>query len=134
MRDLRGSEETGRCIGTGRNAGTATDTLRRIHRLIRDRLGDGHLVGLRGASRSDRDVAAGLDDPVKGGPVDHEVLHDGKATRSPRLEPELVAVLELPHVKLTDGRQLLRTMRYAVDDQSAAAADSLAAVVVEGNR
>jgi hypothetical protein len=45
-----------------------------------------------------------------------------------------VSVLEFPHVKLAHGRSTLRPVGNAVDHESTRAADSFAAVVVEGHR
>ena len=47
---------------------------------------------------------------------------------------QLVAVLEAAHVELADGGGPARSVRAAVDDHAALAADALAAVVVEGDR
>src|SRR5262249_62122062 len=45
-----------------------------------------------------------------------------------------VAVLEAAHVELTNGRAAIRSVRNAVDDQAAHAADAFAAIGVEGDR
>ena len=66
--------------------------------------------------------------------VDHQVLDDREGGGPPRLDHDLVAVGELPHVELAGGRALLRAVGLAVDHQRARAADALAAVVVEDDR
>ena len=81
-----------------------------------------------------RDVAAGLDDPVKGRAVDNEVPDDGKRSCPPRLDDDRVAVGELAHVELARCRALLRPVRLTVDHDAAGAADALTAVVVERDR
>ena len=45
-----------------------------------------------------------------------------------------VAVLEAAHVELADGRAAVRSVRHAVDEEPAGAADALAAVRVERDR
>jgi hypothetical protein len=97
------------------------------------RFGYGGGVGLGGGAGRGGDVAAGLDDPVEGRAVHHEVLDDREGGGAPRLDVDRVAVLEGPHVELAGGGAL-RAVRVAVDDEAARAADALAAVVVEGDR
>ena len=82
----------------------------------------------------DGDVAAGLDDAVEGAAVDDEVLDHREARGPPRLDGDLVAVVELAHVELAGRGAALRAVGLAVDHQPARAADALAAVVVERDR
>jgi len=74
------------------------------------------------------------DDAVEGGPVDHQVLHDRKSGRAPRLDDNRVAVCELAHVELTRRRARLRSVRLAVHHHAARAANPFAAVMVESDR
>ena len=58
----------------------------------------------------------------------------GNGRGPPRLDVDLVAVLELAHVQLAGGRAPLRPVGLAVDHHPAGPADALAAVVLEGDR
>src|SRR5690606_39879232 len=69
-----------------------------------------------------------------GAAIDDEVAQDGEGTGAPRLERDVVAVLEPPHVQLAHRRLRIRTVRSAVDEEPARAADALAAVRVESDR
>jgi hypothetical protein len=80
------------------------------------------------------DVAAGLDDPVERAAVHDQVLDDRESGGPPRLDVDHVAVGEVPHVQLAGGGGPLRAVRHPVDHHAAHAADTLAAVVVEGDR
>ena len=66
--------------------------------------------------------------------VDDEILEYGERTGAPRLDPQLLAVLEVAHVQLACGRGALGSVGDAVDNETAHAADAFAAVVVEGDR
>ena len=61
-------------------------------------------------------------------------LTTGKALRAPRLQVQLVAVLEVAHVELAQRGAAAAAVRHAVDHAAAHAADALAAIVVEGHR
>src|SRR5947207_1389866 len=61
------------------------------------------------------------------------VLDERKCSRAPRLDPDLIAVLEVPHVELAGGRSAEGSVRNAVDHHAARSADALAAVVLEVN-
>ncbi len=91
-------------------------------------------VAVDGPPGVDRDIAAGLNDPVKGGAVDDQVLFDRKGPRAERFNDERIAALETAHMQLTEGRLPFRTMGDAVDHRTAHAADPLPAVMVKGDR
>ena len=59
---------------------------------------------LRGAG-AHADEAAGDHDAVKGAAVHGQILDDGEGLRAEGLDPDGVAVLELPHVKLAGRRR-----------------------------
>src|SRR5262249_19825817 len=59
---------------------------------------------------------------------------DRKRLRTPRLDRDRVAILELAHVELADGRTAIGPVRDAVDDEAAHPADAFAAVRVECDR
>ena len=132
-RHARGDEEHGRTVLAGGGAGSAADAGGGVHRLVgvglrdQDSVGVGHRVGAH------RDEASGLENLVVGRAVDHEVLDDGEGGRTPRLDGDRGAVLELAHVDLARRGTLAGTVGMAVDVQRAHAADTLAAVVVEGH-
>src|SRR5579883_2074626 len=103
VRDFSADEEGGGGVGAGSDAGTATDAGGGVHGAVGVLLGDREIVGVLRGAGGDRNEAAGGDDAVKGRPIDSEVLDDGKGGGAPRLEVELVAVLEMAHVELADG-------------------------------
>ena len=80
-----------------------------------------------------RPEASGLQDLVVCRAVHHEVLDDGEGSRTPRFDGDRGAVLEFAHVDLAGRGTLARAVCVAVDVQRAHAADTLAAVVVEGH-
>ena len=66
--------------------------------------------------------------------IDRKILHDRKRPRAPRLEVELVAILE---VRMCSWHTVIagqRSVGDAVDHESAGAADAFAAIVVERDR
>ena len=90
-------------------------------------------VGIRYATRGGADVASRLDDLVEGGTVYHEVTNDWERLGAPRLDPNVISIMELAHVELTGGDAVVVAMRATVDIESAHAADALATVVVEAH-
>ena len=82
----------------------------------------------------DGNEAAGGDHAVERAAVHHQVLDHRERARAPRLQVQLVAVLEVAHVKLAERGAGLRPVRDAVDHAAAHAADALAAIVVERHR
>jgi hypothetical protein len=131
VRDLRAREEGRRRVRAGGHARATADAGGRLHRLVRVRLGYEDRVRLGRAARARRDVPARRDDSVEGGAIDDEVAQHRERRRAPRLEPQVVAVLEVPHVQLAHGRVAKRAVRLPVDEEAAHAADALAAVRVE---
>src|SRR5690606_34403253 len=89
---------------------------------------------LRCTAGANRYVATRLDDAIERAAIDAEVAQDGERGRAPRLDPELVAIAEVAHVELADGRAREGAVRLAIDHEAARTADALAAVVVEGDR
>ena len=130
---LGADEEHGAGVLAGGNAGSAADAFGGIHSHIGEAFGDGDAVGVGHTASGDADVAAGLDDLVEGRAVDDEVADDGEGFGAPRLDPYLVAVVELAHVELTGGDAVVVAVGTAVDVESAHAADAFAAVVVEAD-
>jgi hypothetical protein len=104
MGHLGGGEQHGGTVGTRRHAGSAADARRSVQGLFGDLRVDGDRVGLRLGASVDRDVAAGLQDPIEGRTVDHEIADHRKGSRPPRLQGDLRAVTEVAHVELAGGR------------------------------
>ena len=90
-------------------------------------------VGVGDTACGGTDVATRLDDFVEGGAVHHEVADDRESLGTPWLNPDVVAVAELSHVKLAGGDAIVVAMGSPVDVESTHAADAFAAVVVEAN-
>ena len=97
--------------------------------MFRDRNG----VGIGNATCGRADVASRLDDFVEGGTVHYEVADDREGLGSPWLNPDVFAILKLPHVELAGGDAVVIAVGTTVDIESAHAADALAAVVVEAH-
>ena len=133
-RHAGGDEEHGRTVLARRGAGSAADAGGGVHRLLGVGLRDRNGVGVGHRVRAHRDEASGLQNLVVSRTVYHEVLDDGERCRAPRLDGDRRAVLELAHVDLAGRGALAGTVGLSVDVQRAHAADTLAAVVVEGHR
>src|SRR5262249_49080174 len=119
VRDLGRDEEHRRGVRTGRYTGATADARRRVHRLLLRRLRDRDGIAVGRPAGVDRHEAARLNDAVESAAIDDEVLDQRKGSRSPRLDVDLVAVLESAHVDLAGGRAALRAVRPAIDDQGA---------------
>ena len=100
VRDLGRDEQHGRRVLAGRDAGAAADARRGVHRRFLRGLRDRDRIAVRSTAGVHADVAAGLDDPVKGAAIDDKVLEDRKRPGPPRLDPDVVAVLERSHVQV----------------------------------
>ena len=109
----------------------AWDACGGIHGLVGLVLGNGDGVGIGHTSGSGADVATSLYDFVEGGAVHHQVADDGEGFGTPRLNPNLVAVVELAHVKLAGGDAIVVAVGTTIDIEAAHAADAFATVVVE---
>ncbi len=133
VRDLGRHEQHRRRVGACRDASTATDALGGIHGAIRILFRDQNLVRVPRGARTHRNVAAGLDDAVECAAVDDQILDHGERIRAPGLQGDLVAVFEVPHVKLAGGGRLLGAVSAPVDDHTAHPADAFTAIVVEGD-
>ena len=131
---LRRGEQLRGAVRARGHARAATDARGRVHRRVGDRLRDRDQVAVGRAAGSDADVTARLDDAVERAAVDDEVLDEREARGAPRLDREVVAVVELPHVQLARGGRALGSVRLPVDHEAARTADAFAAVVVERDR
>src|SRR5690606_39055255 len=116
-----------------RHARATADARRGVEGPVGLLLGHGQGVGLGSRAGARGNEAAGLHDAVEGSAIDHQVTDDGEGGRAPRLDPDLLPVLKLPHVELADGRRLPGTVGVPVDDHAARATDALPTVVIEGD-
>jgi len=88
-----------------------------MRRIVRVRLRDESRVGVRRRPALHADVTASAHDALERLAIDDEVLDDRERLRAPRLDPDLVAVLEAPHVELAARRTGVGPVRDAVDDE-----------------
>jgi hypothetical protein len=65
--------------------------------------------------------------------VDYEVFDDRKRFGSERLNHDVIAVVELPHVELASRRSGFVTVRLSVDHATARPADPFSAIRLECN-
>jgi hypothetical protein len=78
MSDLRRGEQLRGAVGAGGDARPTSDADGGVHRRFGGLLRDGDQVGFGRAAGVDADEPAGLDDPIEGAAVDHQVLETGK--------------------------------------------------------
>ncbi len=133
VRDFCAYEEGGSGVGASSYAGSATDTGRRIHGEISILLLDGNGVAIGGAAGRNGDKTTSGDDSIERAAVYGQVLYNGKCFSAPGFEINLVAVFEVAHVKLANGRSLEATMSFAVDHHAAHAANAFATIVIESD-
>src|SRR6185312_2707904 len=131
MRDLGSREQRRRRVGARSHARTAADTGRGIHCMVGARLADQNVVAVRRAAGVHAHVTTALDDAIESAAIHDQILDDRERTRPPRLDHDLVTILERTHVQLTRGSRFLRTMRDAVDHHAARSADPFPAIVIE---
>jgi len=131
--DFCGYEEHGGAVWAGGDAGAATDTGGCVEGFIGDGFGYGYGVGFGCGAGVDADVAACLYDAFEGGTVDDEVFDDGEGGGAEGFDPDGIAVFEVAHVELAGGGAGEGAVWFAVNDHAAGAADTFAAVVVEGD-
>ena len=131
MANLGTDKQHGAGIFASRHTSAAADARSRIHGHVGLVLWNRNRIGIGDTARGGADVAACLDDLVEGGAVHHQVADNREGFGTPRFNPNVIAVLELPHVKLAGGDAIVVAMGTTVDIESAHAADAFAAVVVE---
>ena len=131
MANLGADKQHGAGIFAGRYTGAAADARCCVHGHVGFVFRDGNSIGVGDTTRGGADVAACLDDLVEGGAVHHEVADNREGLGTPRFNPNVVAILEFPHVKLAGGDAIVVAMWTTIDIKSAHATDALAAVVVE---
>ena len=127
-------EKHGGCIRAGRDAGSAANACGCVNGSVCIFFLNQDRIGVRSASGWRADEASRLNDSVKSGPIHDQVANDWKGTGPPRLERQRFAIFEKPHRKLAHGCPKLAAMGHAVDEETARAADTFAAIVFEGDR
>ena len=133
MADFGSYKQHGAGILAGCHAGAAADARSRIHGHVSLVFRNRNRVGIWDTARGGADVTSGLDDFVEGRTIHHEVADDREGLGAPGLDPDVVAILELPHMKLAGGDAVIVAVGTTVDVESAHATDTLAAVVVEAH-
>lgn len=131
MGDLGGGKEHRRSVGTGGDAGPATDTCGGVHGGVGGLLGDGNGVGIDRAASTGGDKAAGLNDAVERRTIDDEVFNDGKGFGTPGLDGDGLTVFKVAHMELAGGGFFFGTVWDAVDGKGAHPADAFAAIVIK---
>ncbi len=90
-------------------------------------------IGILRGTGTDGNETAGLEDLVKGPTVHDEILDYREGSGTPGFHSDGGTRLEMAHEELAGGHLIVRTMGAAVHIQGACTADTLAAVVVEGD-
>lgn len=115
LADLRADEEHSRTVLTCSYAATATDTCSTVHSLVCVLLRDEDSVSVLGLASTNAYVTTCLHDLVESSTVYHAVLDNGERSRTPRLNCDNVAVVELTHVELAGCGTLVRSVGMTVD-------------------
>ena len=134
LADFGGCEEHGCGVGAGCNAGSTTDASSGVHSQVCVFLSNRDCIGILRGAGVDRDKSPRLNDAVQGRAINDQVPQHGKCLGAERFDPDHVPIAEATHVQLAGGGFGFRSVGLAVDHQAAHAADSLAAIVVEGDR
>lgn len=115
LADLRADEEHSRTVLTCSYAATATDTCSAVHSLVCVFLRNKDCVSVLGLASTNAYVTTCLHNLVEGSTVYHAVLDNGERSRTPRLNCDNVAVVELTHVELAGCGTLVRSVGMTVD-------------------
>src|ERR1700687_5413230 len=134
MSHFRGCEEHRSRVGTRGDACAASYAGGRVKRGFGRILGHQDRIGIRGAAGGRGDESPGLNDSIEWRPIDGQIAQDGKCARAPGLKSNGIAVVEEAHRKRADRGAAPAAVGYSIDQKTAGAADSLAAIVLEGNR
>ena len=131
MTDFGAYEQHGAGVLAGCHAGSAADARCSIHGHVRYVFWNRNGVGVGDTACGGANITSRLDDLVESGTVHHEVAYDREGLGTPGLDPDVVAILELPHVELAGSDAVIVAVGTTVDVESTHAAYTLAAVVVE---
>src|SRR6266403_1491885 len=126
----RGEEHRGR-VGTCGDARAASDAGGRVKRGFGRILGNEDRVGLRCATGGSRNEAAGLNNSIEWRPIASQIAEDGKCAGAPGFKSHGIAIVKETHGKLADRGAAPASMSHSIDQKTACAADSLAAIVLE---
>jgi hypothetical protein len=74
-----------------------------------------------------------LDDSIERCPIHNQISDDRKRFSSPRLNPDLITILEGSHMELTGGGQFFATVGAPIDNHRTATADTFSAIVRESD-
>src|SRR5258706_5550329 len=133
MSHLRGGEKHSSRIGTGSDACAAADAGCRIKSGFRGILGHQNVICFRSAAGRRGDEASCLNNSIERRTIDGQIAQDGKGTRTPGFQRYRIAVLEETHRELTDRGAAPASVGYSVNQKTACAANSLAAIMLEGH-
>ncbi len=131
---LAAVNKLGGAVGAGGHTRPTADAGRGRQSGVGYVLGYRDQVGLGSRAGRGGDVAAGGDDPVEGGAIDHQVADDREGRGSPWFDRDGGAVRELPHMELAGRGASLGPMGLTIDHHPAASADALPTVMLEGDR
>src|SRR5207237_8951379 len=124
----------GRCIRNHRYGCPALYAIRGVHCELLHDLWNGDRIRLYRAAGVHRDEAARLNDLVERAAIDDQIFDHREGSCAEGLDPDLVAVIELPHVELTCRRAAERTVGDAIDHHAARSADPFTTIVLEVDR
>lgn len=132
--DLSRNEKHSRCVFAGCNASSATDTFCSVHGFVNFVLGNQDRICVGASTSGGTDVTTSLDDFVESSAVHHEVTDHGESFGTPRLNGDLVTIVEVTHVKLASSHTTVVAMRTAINIKSAHTANTFTAIVIKANR
>lgn len=115
LANFRADKQHGRAVLASCHTCAATDTGSRVHSYVGNLFRDWEGVGVLSAAAVERNVAAGLLDFVERVTVNRQVTDYGERSRTPRLDGDSVAVVELTHMELAGGDTLHRPVGMTVD-------------------
>ena len=115
LANLRAYEEHCRTVLTCSYAATATDTCSAVHCLVGVFLRDEDGVSVLGLASTNAYITTCLHDFIECRTVDHAVLDNWESSRTPRLNSNNVAIVELTHVELAGCGTLVRSVGMTVD-------------------
>lgn len=115
LANLRADEEHSRTVLTCSYAATATDTCSAIHSLVSVFLRDEDGVCVLRLASANANVTTCLHNLVECRAVYHTVLDNWECSRTPRLNSDNVAVVELTHVELAGCGTLVWSVGMTID-------------------
>ena len=80
-----------------------------------------------------RNKATGLDDAVKRPTIHHQVFDDGEGVGTPRLNRDVVAILEFAHMELAGGGGELTAMCQPVNHHATRTTNPFPTIMIESD-